>query len=106
MVEYQAGFRKNYSSPGNIYNLASDAVLRLIEKKKLYAFFVVFGVSYKFVRLIESIYETTLSVAWNGEYIFELFGTFPGVKRVCLLSPLLFASYINYIHEHLGDGQQ
>ena len=74
LTEYQAGFRRNYSTVDNIYNLSSIVTLKLADKKKVYAFFVDFkaafdsvsrksliykpfhlGISYKFVRLIERI---------------------------------------------------
>lgn len=123
IVEYQAGFRKNYSTADNIYNLASITSIKLAEKKKLYAFFVDFraafdkvsrkaliyklyslGVSYKFTKMIESIYENTQSAVWNGEELSSSFNTVSGVKQGCLLSPLLFALYINDIHDFLEGG--
>lgn len=123
MVEYQAGFRRQYSTADNIYNLASIAAIKLAEKKKLYAFFVDFraafdnvsrksliyklfsmGISFKFVRMIESLYESTKSAVWNGHELSTYFDTTSGVKQGCLLSPLLFALYINDLHEYLEGG--
>ncbi|XP_075150786.1 uncharacterized protein LOC142224894 [Haematobia irritans] len=66
-VEFQAGFRKNYCTIDNAYNLASIAV-------------------------------------WTGEEISEYFQTFSGVKQGCILSPLLFALYINDLHDYLVGG--
>lgn len=121
--EYQAGFRRNYSTVDNIYNLASIVELKLAEKKKVYSFFIDFkaafdnisrqaliyklfrmGISYKMVTLIERIYNNTQSAVWNGRELSDFFPTTKGVKQGCLLSPLLFALYINDLHEHIGGG--
>lgn len=121
--EYQAGFRKNYSTIDNIYNLSTIVNLKLNEKKKVYAYFVDFkaafhkvsrsllmyklyelGISTKLLRLIQSIYQSTKSVVWTGKEMSSEFETISGVKQGCLLSPLLFALYINDIHDALGGG--
>ena len=39
LTECQAGFRKNYSTADNIYNLAAIAHIQFSKNKKLYAFF-------------------------------------------------------------------
>lgn len=123
LLEYQAGFRKNYSTVDNIYSLSAIVHLKFYEKKKVYAFFVDFkaafdkisrrlliyklyemGVSTKFVNVIEAIYRTTKSVVWTGKELSEEFETRSGVKQGCLLSPLLFALYINDLHDALCGG--
>ncbi|XP_075163172.1 uncharacterized protein LOC142235800 [Haematobia irritans] len=123
LSEYQAGFRRGYSTTDNLYTLASIVHLKLAEKKKVYAFFVDFkaafdmvcrrlmiykmhqlGISYKFVRMINNIYENTLSAVWTGEELSDYFETTSGVKQGCLLSPLLFALYMNDIHDALRGG--
>lgn len=123
LTEYQAGFRKNYSTVDNIYNLASIVHLKLAERKKVYCFFIDFkaafdnisrqaliyklfrmGVSYKMVSIIEKIYSNTQSAVWNGRELSEYFETTKGVKQGCLLSPLLFALYVNDLHEFIEGG--
>lgn len=123
LLEYQAGFRRNYSAADNIYNLAAIVNIKMAEKKKVYAFFVDFkaafdnvsrslliyklhelGISYKFVKMVESIYKNTKSAVWAGEEISEYFDTLSGVKQGCLLSPLLFALYLNDLHDFLKGG--
>ena len=44
--EFQAGFRPQYSTVDNIYNLAAIVHLKFLEKKKIYAFFVDFKAAF------------------------------------------------------------
>lgn len=123
LVEYQAGFRRQYSTVDNIYNLAAIVSLKLSERKKVYAFFIDFkaafdnisrqalifklhqiGLSYKIVKVIENIYKNTESAVWTGQERSEYFATTRGVKQGCLLSPMLFTLYINDLHDNLGGG--
>ncbi|XP_075157859.1 uncharacterized protein LOC142231124 [Haematobia irritans] len=62
------------------------------------------GISHKLVTLIEKIYSKTKSAVWNGRELSEYFETKKGVKQGCLLSPLLFALYINDMHDFLEGG--
>ena len=121
--EYQAGFRKQYSTVDNVYNLSSIINLKFEEKKKVYAFFVDFkaafdnisrkaliyklynlGLSTRVVKLIESLYTNTKAAVWSGDEFSDFFDTLMGVKQGCLLSPLLFALFLIDMHEELGGG--
>jgi hypothetical protein len=121
--EFQAGFRRSFSTVDNIYNLSSIIHLKFHQNKRVYAFFVDFkaafdcvprnallyklskmGVSSKFLRLLKVIYEGTFSAVWNGENLSDYFETHSGVKQGCLISPLLFALFLNDLHEELGGG--
>lgn len=62
------------------------------------------GVSTKIVNFLESVYSVTKSVVWTGKEMSEEFETKSGVKQGCLLSPLLFALYVNDLHDALGGG--
>lgn len=121
--EYQAGFRKGYSTMDNIYSLSALVNLKFSEKKKLYAFFIDFraafdkvprkllfyklhriGVSTKMLNFIESMYNRTEVAVWNGDEFSDYFETKSGVKQGCLISPLLFALYLNDLHDILNGG--
>lgn len=121
--EFQAGFRRNYSTADNIYNLASIVHINFQRNRKTYAFFVDFkaafdkiprnllifklhemGISSKTVTFIENVYRDTKSAVWTGSELSEEFTTVTGVKQGCLLSPLLFTLYLNDLHEFLEGG--
>ena len=121
--EYQAGFRRGYSTADNIFNLAAIVHLKFGEGKKVYAFFVDFkaafdkvsrqalifklnniGISNKLLNFIKSVYNDTKLAVWNGEELSDYFTSESGVKQGCLLSPLLFALYLNDLHEFVEGG--
>ncbi len=124
LSEAQTGFRKNYSTFDNIFVL--DSVIEFCIKKpkgKLFAFFIDFkaafdtvdrealllklemiGVSTKFITAIKNIYGQTFAKVWTREGYSEEFGTACGVRQGCLLSPLLFALFINDMAEEIDIG--
>lgn len=121
--EYQAGFRPGYSTIDHIFVLRSIAESFLVKRKKLYAFFVDFkaafdtvdrkalllklfnmGISIKFGRVLQNLYEDTLAAVWNGDTLSEWFHTKTGVRQGCSLSPVLFALFIEDIVDSLPGG--
>ena len=101
------------------FKAAFDSVARNPLIFKLYGM----GVSYKFVKFLEAVYSTMQSAVWTGEEYSlllghlqlccqtpekeeysEYFETKSGVKQGCLIFPLLFALYINDLHECLEGG--
>lgn len=121
--EYQAGFRKGYSTTDNIFNLFSIIKIKMASGKKVYGFFVDFraafdsidrralfyklhsmGISTKFLRVLRSLYEGTMAAVWNGETMSDWFNTTRGVKQGCILSPVLFSFLLNDLHDSLGSG--
>lgn len=122
--EYQAGFRRGYSTCDNVFNLISIINLVLKDKgKKLYSFFVDFkaafdnvnrhalfyklysmGLSSKFMNVLKGLYNNTNAQVWCNGSLSPEFETLNGVKQGCLLSPLIFALYLNDLHDELGGG--
>lgn len=123
ICENQAGFRKQHSTVDHIFTLFSIVKLRFLKKKKLYVFFVDFktafdgisrnalfyklyalGLSTKFIQTIKSMYEGSCSAVWDGQRLSDWFNTNSGVKQGCVLSPALFALFINDLASCVGGG--
>lgn len=123
--DFQAGFRKGYSTVEQIFILTTMVQIQLDKNTKMYAFFVDFktafdhvqrhllfyklaqkGVSTKFLNAIKALYNTTTAIVWNGEEISDEFHTNFGIKQGCNLSPLLFTLFIDDLVEVLPGGVQ
>lgn len=121
--EFQAGFRKQYSTIDNIFNLVNIVSLNSIKSKYTYAFFVDFscafdtiprnslfyklasiGLSSKIIRILQQLYENTVSLVWDGCSLSEEFTIKTGVKQGCILSPILFSLFLNDLPDILPGG--
>lgn len=121
--EYQAGFRKNYSTIDNIFNLVNIIELNRTAGNKVYAFFVDFscafdtiprnclfyklsclGLSSKIIRLLQLLYQNTTSRIRSGSTFSNPFPVDLGVKQGCILSPILFSLYMNDLADVLPGG--
>lgn len=121
--EFQAGFRKGYSTIDNVFNLVNIVHLNKLNNKYTYAFFVDFssafdliprnslfyklscmGMSSKIIRILKLLYENTSSRIWDGISFSEYFTVETGVKQGCILSPVLFSLYLNDLPQILPGG--
>jgi hypothetical protein len=126
LKEFQAGFRKNYSTVDNLFSLISIINIGLSRGQgKVYAFFVdlssafdrinrhalfyklsEIGLSFKAINVIREIYNGSNAVVWTQSGLTDGFETCTGVKQGCVLSPILFSLFMNDIDEHLEGGVQ
>ena len=123
IVENQAGFRRDYSTIDQIFNLYS-----IVQKsfsysgRKLYVAFIDFkkafdsvqhnkllqilkdtGIEGKFFCSLKSMYDSLVScVRSNNEYS-DLFECPVGVRQGCGLSPTLFSLFINQLANHINS---
>jgi hypothetical protein len=121
--ECQAGFRKNYSTVDQIFNLNALIQKTLSRKgRKLYVAFVDFkkafdsvkhnklfecllqtGVKGRFFETLRAMYSSLTScIRVNGAYS-EFFDCPTGVRQGCVLSPALFSMFINQLASHMND---
>jgi len=125
LSEYQAGFRKGYSTVDNIFCLSSLSRYYIDKGKKLYALFIDFkaafdsiirkklfyklhrlGISTKMLTIIKSLYTDNKAAVWDGQSTSDWFETENGVKQGCHLSPLLFALFLDDLVSYLPPGIQ
>ena len=102
--EFQAGFRKNYSTVDNIFNLTNIIEINKSHGKKTYAFFVDFscafdtisrnslfyklsrlGLSSKIIRILQLLYFKTEACVWDGYNYSNQFAVNVGVKQGCIV---------------------
>jgi hypothetical protein len=122
--EFQAGFRKDYSTVDNVFNLMSIIKIKLsVKRQKVYAFFVdlsaafdridrqaliyklsTIGLSCKMLSTLENYYTGTTSKVWSSEGLSQAFDTHTGVKQGCVLSPILFSLFLNDIESYVEGG--
>lgn len=121
--EFQAGFRRQYSTIDNIFNLVSIVNLNSLVNNCTYAFFVDFscafdtiprnslfyklssiGLSSKIIRILMNLYLNSRSRVWDGSTFSDYLTANTGVKQGCILSPILFSLYINDLPDMLPDG--
>ena len=123
LSDSQAGFRRNYSTVDQIFNLYS-IVQKCLNKKgrKLYTAFIDFkkafdsvrhnklldyiknqGVRGKFFSSLKAMYNSLVScIRANCEFS-EFFDCPVGVRQGCVLSPTLFSVFINQLADHMNE---
>ena len=126
MHENQAGFRELYSTIDhgftlyiifNLYKrLNKDLYMAFIDYAKafdtiwragLWIKLLDMGISGKFLNIIKKMYEKSKSCVFVNNIKSDSFSSEMGVKQGEILSPLLFALYINDLESHLkGKGVQ
>ena len=124
--ENQASFRKGYRTTDHKFTLFSIINHSLnVRKKPLYVCFVDFkkafdtvshhilwckliryGIKGKLLDLIKSMYEKVKSCVRSDDGLTKLFAYKRGLRQGCLLSPLLFALFLNDLNNFILDGAE
>jgi len=124
LKESQAGFRVGYSTLDNIFTLCNIVQLKMTQKRqKVYAFFIDFsaafdtvdrnllfyklstlGMSTKMMDAVKALLTGTRSSVWYHEGVTNEFNIDIGVKQGAILSPLLFALFLNDLEDALDGG--
>ena len=119
--ENQAGFRKGYRTTDHIFTLFSVINHTInLKKKPLYVCFidlkkaldkvshallwqklVNYGINGKFLNIIKSMYSKVKSCVRANDGLTEFFPYNKGLRQGCLLSPLLFALFLNDLNNFL-----
>ena len=121
--EFQAGFRKNYSTIDNIFNLTNIIEINKSQGKKTFAFFIDFscafdtiphnclfyklsclGLSTKMIRILQATYNNSNCRIFDGTSFSDPFPIEVGVKQGCILSPILFSLFLNDLVDNLPFG--
>ena len=123
IVENQAGFRRNYSTVDQIFNLYS-VIQKLLNKKgqKIYVAFVDFkkafdsvnhkrlleivygeGIRGKFFICLKAMYDSLVSCVRANNNVSEFFDCPVGVRQGCVMSPTLFSLFINQLANHINE---
>lgn len=125
IVEEQAGFRAGYSTVDHIFSLYTIIQKSLAQNKKVFVAFIDYrrafdsinrnklwaclcrkGLSRKMLKILKSMYENVLCCVRAGQDYTEFFGSPIGLKQGCLLSPKIFALFVNEVAEELKrDGR-
>jgi len=116
LSEEQAGFRANRSTIDQIFTLRQMAEKYMEMNRDLYVGYIDFrkafdsvwreglwrvlrnyGFPEKIVRILENLYEGTISAVRTNTGITDWFETNVGVKQGCILSPMLFNVFLEAI---------
>ena len=121
LEQNQIGFRKGYQTSDHIFTLRAIIENYFINNKgPLYVCFVDFkkafdsvyhkllleqlvtyGVKGNFSKLSSSLYEQVKSCVRGNNSLTDIFPCNRGVRHGCLLSPILFALYLNDLNRHI-----
>ena len=121
LEENQIGFRKGYQTSDHVFTLRaiientfvnSKSPIFLcfvdfrkafdsVDHKLLLQKLVTYGIKGSFLKIIASLYEKVKSCVRGNNSLTDMFSCNRGVRQGCLLSPVLFALYLNELNDHI-----
>ncbi len=126
LEENQVGFRKGYQTSDHIFTLQSiienafqtskgslyfcfvdyKKAFDSINHKLLLHKLVTYGINGNFLKVISSLYAKVKSCVRGNNGLTEIFPCDKGVRQGCVLSPVLFALYLNDLNSHIKAASQ
>ena len=77
-----------------------------VDHKLLLQLLVTYGIKGNFLNVISSLYVQVKSCVRGNDSLTNIFPCNRGVRQGCLLSPVLFALYLNELNRHIRDSSQ
>ena len=126
LEQNQIGFRKGYQTSDHIFTLRAiienyfrnnkgplyvcfvdfKKAFDSVDHKLLLEQLVTYGVKGNFSKVISSLYEQVKSCVRGNNSLTDIFPCNRGVRQGCLLSPILFALYLNDLNRHIKVSSQ
>ena len=99
----QTGFRRGYRTADHLFILDFSKAYDTVRRVGLFYKLIKYGLSLKFIKLIENMYSNILYAVKLSDGITPFFSSTVGVRRGCNLSPMLLNFFINDINKIFED---
>ena len=126
LEQNQIGFRKGYQTSDHIFTLCAlienyfknnkgslyvcfvdfKKAFDSVDHKLLLQQLVTYGIKGNFLKVIASLYDKVKSCVRGKDSLTNIFPCSRGVRQGCLLSPVLFALYLNDLNRHIRASSQ
>jgi len=77
-----------------------------VDHKLLVQQLVTYGIKGNFLKVIKSLYDQVKSCVRGNNSLTDIFPCNRGVRQGCLLSPVLFALYLNDLNRQIKESSQ
>ena len=126
LEQNQIGFRKGYQTSDHIFTFRAiienyfrnnkgplyvcfvdfKKAFDSVDHKLLLQQLVTYGIKGNFLKVITSLYDKVKSCVRGNDSLTDIFPCNRGVRQGCLLSPVLFALYLNDLNRHITASSQ
>ena len=126
LEQNQIGFRKGYQTSDHIFTLRAliehcfknnkgplyvcfvdfKKAFDSVDHKLLLQQLVTYGIRGNFLKVISSLYDKVKSCVRGNDSLTDIFPCNRGVRQGCLLSPVLFALYLNDLNRYIQASSQ
>ena len=126
LEQNQIGFRKGFQTSDNIFTLRAiienyfrnnkgplyvcfvdfKKAFDSVDHRLLLQQLVTYGIKGNFLKVIKSLYDQVKSCVRGNDSLTDIFPYNRGVRQGCLLSPVLFALYLNDLNRQIKESSQ